>query len=141
MACILLPMQKHQAAHNQQAVLQLIGEGTAVPLTDDVILQDYAQSTTVTGREAVMGFLRAFFHCAFAEMRLEIQTLLADKETATLSLSFSGQQIAPFWGLPCTGRRITLSLVMICRFYADQIARIELYYDGGTLLRQLGLAL
>jgi hypothetical protein len=30
---------------------------------------------------------------------------------------------------------------MICRFYADQIARIELYYDGGTLLRQLGLAL
>lgn len=114
---------------------------TAVPLTDDAILQDFAQSTMITGRDDVINFVHAFFHQAFDEVALEINTLLADKETATLSFSLSGRQIAPFWGLPCTGRHITLSLAMICRFQAEQIARIELYYDGGTLLRQLGLAL
>jgi steroid delta-isomerase-like uncharacterized protein len=134
-------MQGQQAANNRQMALQLMAGDTAVSLSPTVILQDHAQSTTVTGREAVMAFLHAFFRRAFAGMTLEINTLLADRETATLSLSLSGRQIAPFWGLPCTGRHVTLSLALICRFHDGQIAKIELYYDAGTLLRQLGLAL
>ena len=134
-------MSTQQATQNRQMTLQLISDATAVSLATNVILQDFAQSTIIEGREAVTAVFHTFFHDAFTEKTLEIHTLLADKETATLSLLLSGQQIAPFWGLPCTGRHITLSLVIICRFHADQIARIELYYDAGTLLRQLGLAL
>jgi hypothetical protein len=136
-----VPMPTQQATQNRQMALQLMHDVTAVSLTTHVILQDFAQATVIEGREAVTAVLRTFFHDAFTEMNLEIHTLLADRETATLSLSLSGQQIAPFWGLPCTGRHITLSLAIICRFRADQIAHIELYYDAGTLLRQLGLAL
>ena len=134
-------MQAQQAANNRQTVLQLTTDVTAVPFSNNVILQDFAQTTTVTGREAVTAVLHTFFHTAFTDLVIELDTLVANEETATLSLSLSGRQIKPFWGLPCTGRHITLSLAIICRFTADQIARIELFYDAGTLLRQLGLAL
>ncbi|MCB9420229.1 MAG: ester cyclase [Ardenticatenaceae bacterium] len=133
--------QTQTALDNRQAVLRLVTDVTAVPLADDVVLQDFAQSITIAGRRAVTDFICAFFCRAFAEMTLEINTLLADGETATLSLVLAGRHIAPFWGMPCTGRHVTLSLALICRFHAGQIVYIEWYYDGGTLLRQLGLAL
>jgi steroid delta-isomerase-like uncharacterized protein len=134
-------MTDQQAILNRRITQQLAVDISALPLADDIILHDFAQSTTLAGQQAVSAFMRAFFQHAFADKSLEINTLLADRETATLSLSLSGRQVAPFWGLPCTGRRVTLALALICRFHADQITRIELYYDAGTLLRQLGLAL
>ena len=138
-------MQINQAATNRQAAKQLIMEPTAiktaVSLAPTITLQDFAQSTTVEGREAVIAAFDTFFHTAFAETAVEFNTLLADNQTATLSIVFSGRQVAPFWGLPCTGRQLTLSLAVICHFHGDQISHIKLYYDAGTLLRQLGLAL
>lgn len=114
---------------------------TAVPFSNNVILHDFAQSTIVTGRLAVTAVLHTFFHTAFTDLSIECNTILANEEITSLSVSLSGRQIAPFWGLPCTGRPITLMLTIICRFYAGQVAHIELFYDAGTLLRQLGLAL
>ena len=129
------------AANNRQTALRLIAEAETALLTPNVVLHDLAQDKTVSGRTAVTTFIRAFFQHAFTDKRIGINTLLADEETVMLSLVVSACQIAPFWGLPNTGRRLNLSLAMICRFQADHIARIELYYDAGTLLRQLGLAL
>ena len=134
-------MQAQQAANNRQTVLQLTTDVTAVPFSNNVILQDFAQTTTVTGREAVTAVLHALFHTAFADQVVEPHTLTANEETASVCLTLSGRQIEPFWGLPCTGRSITLSLSITCRFCCDQIAYIELVYDAETLLRQLGLAL
>lgn len=134
-------MQVEQAANNREAVLQLTTDVTAVSFSSNVILKDFAQTTTVTGRVAVTAVLHTLFHTAFTDLVIELNTVVANEETATLSFSLSGRQIKPFWGLPCTGRHMTLSLAIICRFTADQIARIELFYDAGTLLRQLGLAL
>ena len=134
-------MQINQAATNRQLAKQFIMETTAVSLAPTITLQDFAQSTTVEGREAVIAAFDTFFHTAFAETAVDFNTFLADDKTATLSLRFSGRQVAPFWGLPNTGRQISLSLAIICHFHADKINCIELYYDAGTLLRQLGLAL
>ena len=53
------------AAGNRQLVMQLLGEDTAVALTDDVILQDLAQATTIVGRDAVVDFIQAFFAMRF----------------------------------------------------------------------------
>ncbi|GAB4443657.1 MAG: hypothetical protein Kow0031_25940 [Anaerolineae bacterium] len=134
-------MTEQQASLNRRITQQLTIDTSALPLADDIILHDFAQSTTITGRQAVLAFIRAFFQHAFANRQLNVDTLLADGQAAALSLSIAGRQIAPFWGLPCTGRPVTLSLALICHFQAEQITRIELYYDAGTLLRQLGLAL
>lgn len=134
-------MTDQQANLNRNITQQLTADTSALPLADGITLHDFAQSTTITGRQAVLAFIRAFFQHAFADRQLDVDTLLADGQAAALSLSITGRQVAPFWGLPCTGRRVTLSLALICHFHADQIIRIELYYDAGTLLRQLGLAL
>ena len=144
---ILYPvsMRINQAATNRQLAKQLITEPTAVltavSLAPTITLQDYARDIVIEGREAVIAAFDTFFHVAFVETAVEFNTLLADNQTATLSLHFSGRQVAPFWGLPCTGRHVTLSLAIIFHFHTDQIAHIKLYYDAGTLLRQLGLAL
>lgn len=132
---------EQQASHNRQTVLQLIRDVTAVSLTHSVILQDVAQATTITGRAAVTAVLHSLFHTAFADQVVEPLTLCANEDTASACLTLSGRQIELFWGLPCTGRYITLSLRLTCRFYSDQIAHIELDYDAETLLRQVGLAL
>ena len=71
-------MPAQTATSNRQLTLQLVRDATAVPLAPNVILQDFAQASTVTGREAVAAFLHDFFHHAFAEMTLEINTLLTD---------------------------------------------------------------
>jgi len=136
-------MQINQAVTNRQLAKQLITKPTAVltTLAPAITLQDFAQSTTIEGREAVIAAFHTFFHVAFVETAVDFNTLSADNQTATISLIFSGRQVAPFWGLPNIGRHIMLSFAIIFHFHGDQIAHIKLYYDAGTLLRQLGLAL
>jgi hypothetical protein len=63
------PMPSQQATYNRQIVLQLMRDVTAVSLPINIILQDFALSTIIEGREAVTAV---------------IHTLLADKETASL---------------------------------------------------------
>jgi predicted ester cyclase len=44
-------------------------------------------------------------------------------------------------GIPPTGREIAVPMALFFWIDAEQIRQVTLYYDAGTLLRQLGLAL
>jgi hypothetical protein len=43
-------------------------------------------------------------------------------------------------GLPPTGQEVAIPMALFCQIKAGQIQRATLYYDAGTLLRQLKLA-
>ncbi|MEZ4590659.1 MAG: ester cyclase [Chloroflexota bacterium] len=133
-------MDTQVSAKNQQAALLITQDVTAVPFSSHVIFQDFAQDCLVIGHEAVTAVLQTFFN-AFSHSSITLKHIQADEDSAHLQLLLSGQQVAPFWGLPCTGRMVTLALEMGCRFYGEQVTHVELYYDAGALLRQLGLAL
>ena len=115
-------------------------EPAAVPLTDGVVWQDIAQNCTYQGPAAVAGLLRAFFVEGFPAATAEVQHLLVDDKTAMLQFVFCGRQEGPFMGLPATGREVALPMIIVCHIAAEKIQQAAMYYDAGSLLRQLGMA-
>ena len=134
-------MDTSVSAKNRQAALLITQDLTAVPFSQHVIFRDFAQDCLVIGRTAVTAVLHAFFYAAFNHPTITLNSTKSEEDQVQLALTLSGQQIAPFWGLPCTGRTITLDLAIGCCFFGEQITHVDLHYDAGTLLRQLGLAL
>jgi predicted ester cyclase len=44
-------------------------------------------------------------------------------------------------GLPATGREVALPMIIVCHIAAEKIQQAAMYYDAGSLLRQLGMAI
>ena len=97
-------MDTQASAQNQLAALLITQDVTAVPFSNHVIFHDFAQDCLVIGREAVTAVLHTFFHAAFSDPTITLNHVCADDDSAQLELVLSGRQVAPFWGLPCTGR-------------------------------------
>ncbi|MCP5097688.1 MAG: hypothetical protein GY943_19245 [Chloroflexi bacterium] len=125
---------------NQRLARKLLRDITAVSLSPTITLIDHAQQSHYHGQGQVTAVWQAFFVNGLHSPNMEMSTLLADNTTATFSINISGKQQHPFWGLPNTGRHISLKMAVICRFETGVFTQIELYYDAGSLLRQLGLA-
>ena len=114
---------------------------TAVPLAEEIVLQDLAQNCTYRKRAAVHRLLLAFFVEGFFEVKLKQQTLLADEKSAIVEFIFFGCHNGVFMSIPPTGQRVAVPMVLVCHIADGSIQQISWYYDAGTLLRQLGLAL
>ena len=126
---------------NRQLVEAFVVGRTAVALTEDVILWDQAQSRSFAGRAAVEAVWQALFVDGFAEVRVEVSALIAEESAAALEFTFRGRHCGRFMGIPPTNREIAIPMALICVIEVGQLRRASLYYDAGTLLRQLGLAL
>ena len=114
---------------------------TAIPLTEEIVLQDLAQNCTYRRRTAVQRLLLAFFNEGFSEVRIKQQAMLADERTAIIEFVFYGRHSGVFMSIPATGQRVAVPMVLVCQIADSCIHHITWYYDAGTLLRQLGLAL
>jgi steroid delta-isomerase-like uncharacterized protein len=126
---------------NRQFVEAFVAEPAAVALAEDAVFWDHAQSRSFAGRAVVEAVWRAFFADGFAEVRIEIHMLMAEDMTAALEFTFRGRHQGRFMGIPPTGRQVAIPMALFCRLEARQIRQASLYYNAGTLLQQLGLAL
>jgi steroid delta-isomerase-like uncharacterized protein len=126
---------------NRQLVEAFVVGRSAVVLAEDVVFGDQAQSRSFTGRAAVEAIWQALFVDGFADVRIEIHTFIADDMAAALEFIFRGRHHGRFMGLPPTGQEVAIPMALFCRIEAGQIRRATLFYDAGTLLRQIGLAL
>jgi predicted ester cyclase len=108
-------------------------------MAEDVSLCDLAQERTFHGREAVTALLHAFFLQGFTSIRTEVQAMVVDEEEVALAFVFRGRQDGLFMGIPPTRLEVNLPMVVLCRIQAGQIQQAALYYNAGTLLRQLRL--
>jgi steroid delta-isomerase-like uncharacterized protein len=126
---------------NRQLAEAFVDQPAAVALAEDAVLWDHAQSRSFVGHAVVEAVWRAFFADGFAEVRIEIQTLIADDMAAALEFTFRGRHQGRFMGIPPTGREVAIPMALFCSIEARQIRQASLYYNAGTLLRQLGLAL
>ena len=124
---------------NRQLVEAFVVGQTAVALAEDVVLWDQAQSRAFAGRSAVEAVWQALLADGFAEVRIEIHTLIAEETRAALEFIFCGRHCGRFMGIPPTGREVAIPMALFFAIEAGQIQRASLYYDAGTLLRQLGL--
>lgn len=109
-------------------------------LAEDVVLHDQAQERSFRGREAVTTMLNTFFLHGFTGIQTDVQTIIVGQEEAALAFTFRGRQDGPFMGIPPTRQEVAVPMAMICQMEEGLIKQITLYYNAGTLLRQLGLA-
>ncbi len=124
----------------KRAMCNLVERPLAVSLAPDVVLVDHAQDAVYEGKTAVAAVLTSFLEDGFSE-KAAVRTLLVQQPVALLEVMVRGRHRRPFMGIPPTDREVTLPLALVCRWQTGRLHHVALYYDAGSLLRQLDLAL
>jgi steroid delta-isomerase-like uncharacterized protein len=77
---------------------------------------------------------------AFPDQRNELIALHHADEAVVVEANLYGTHGGPFRGLPPTGRRFEMRFCAVFVFEADRLVCERVYFDSGTVLRQLGIA-
>lgn len=126
--------------HNNRRLIEAFAiERDPSVLAEDIVFRDQAQERSFHGREAVAGVLNDFFIHGFTRAHTDVQTMVVDETEAALAFVFHGRQDGFFMGIPPTRQEVAVPMVMLCQLHDGQIRQAVLYYNAGTLLRQLGL--
>ncbi|MGV1047828.1 MAG: ester cyclase [Solirubrobacterales bacterium] len=101
-----------------------------------------APGASVSGREAVLGFL-AVFQEAFPDGRLEVERLLVDGSSVAVEGSFAGTHDgvlrSPAGDVPGTGKAVQFRWAAAYEVNGSELISEHLYFDQMDLLGQLGL--
>jgi steroid delta-isomerase-like uncharacterized protein len=77
---------------------------------------------------------------ALPDLEIEVQHRHVAEDAIILEVTIRGTHLGGWRGLPATGRRVEFPLCGIYTFDADdRLAGEKIYYDRGTVLRQLGV--
>jgi steroid delta-isomerase-like uncharacterized protein len=90
------------------------------------------------GEEQVRKYY-ATSRAAFPDQRNEIHTLRHADDAVVVEFDLLGTHLGPFAGFEPTGRTFRCRMAAIFEFDGDRIVCERIYFDSGTLLRQLGL--
>jgi steroid delta-isomerase-like uncharacterized protein len=118
-------------AHDLEGVLSTFG--------DTARYDDEPWGQHFEGRDGVRQFYSELMK-ALPDLRIEILRRHVTDDAIVLEVMIHGTQLGSWRGLPGTGRRIELPLCGVYTFDSnDRLAGEKIYYDRGTVLRQLGV--
>ncbi len=117
--------------HDLEGVLGTFGE--TAQYDDEPWDQHY------TGRDGVRLFYEQLMN-ALPDIEIEMKRRHVAKDAILVELVIRGTHLGGWRGLPATGRRIEFPLCGVYTFDADdRLAGERIYYDRGSVLRQLGV--
>jgi len=90
------------------------------------------------GEEQVREYYAAS-RAAFPDQRNEIHTLRHTDDAVIVEFDLLGTHLGDFAGFAPTGRTFRCRMAAIFEFDGDRIVCERIYFDSGTILRQLGL--
>jgi steroid delta-isomerase-like uncharacterized protein len=91
------------------------------------------------GRNGVRLFYEQLM-MALPDLEIEVQRRHVADDAILVEVMVRGTHMGGWRGLPATGRRVDFPLCGVCTFDADdRLAGGKIYYDRGTVLRQLGV--
>jgi ketosteroid isomerase-like protein len=104
--------------------------------TDDFV----ALGTVVTGEVALRGFFAELF-AAFPDLQMTVEAIHdVDEHTAVGQWRMVGDFTGgPFGGIEPTGRRVDVRGIDVMRFEGGKLRHNDVYYDGLSFARQIGL--
>jgi steroid delta-isomerase-like uncharacterized protein len=77
---------------------------------------------------------------ALPDLKIEVQKRHVTDDAIVLEVMIRGTHLGSWRGLPATGRRVDLPLCGVYTFDSDdRLSGEKIYYDRGTVLRQLGV--
>jgi steroid delta-isomerase-like uncharacterized protein len=77
---------------------------------------------------------------AFPDQRNELLALHHADDAVMVEAMLYGTHLGPFRGLPATGRKFEMRFLAAFLFDDDRLVCERVYFDAGTILRQLGIA-
>jgi steroid delta-isomerase-like uncharacterized protein len=118
-------------AHDLEGVLHTFG--------DTARYDDEAWDEHYEGGDGVRQFYQQLMQ-ALPDLEIEILRRHVTDEAVVLEVMIRGTQLGEWRGLPATGRRVEIPLCGVYTFDSnDRLAGEKIYYDRGTVLRQLGV--
>jgi steroid delta-isomerase-like uncharacterized protein len=117
--------------HDLEAVLKTFG--------DVARYDDEAWGEHHTGADGVRRFYEQLMR-ALPDLEIEVQRRHVTDDAVLLEVMIRGTHRGEWRGLPATGRRVEFPLCGVYTFDSeDRLAGEKIYYDRGTVLRQLGV--
>jgi len=108
---------------------------------DDIVIEDFLELDPlpgqVQGREGLKEVIRQM-RSAFSDMRWTAHEMLAEDDKVVTRFTWSGTHQGAFFGVPATGRRITVKGVVIDRLVAGRMADSRILMDTLGMMQQLG---
>src|SRR6266581_2267215 len=118
-------------AHDLEGVLHTFG--------DTARYDDEAWSEHYHGRNGVRLFYEQLL-AALPDLEIHVQRQHVTDDAVLVEVMIRGTHLGPWRGLPATGRRVEFPLCGVYTFDSDdRLAGEKIYYDRGTVLRQLGI--
>lgn len=105
-------------------------------ISPDYILRT-APEGTANDREAVRGSMAAYLG-GFPDLRVEVEQLLAEGDRVVAVLRYEGTQDGELFGMPPTGKRISVRQIAMYRIVDGQVAEEWEVSDQLGLMQQLG---
>ena len=90
------------------------------------------------GADEVMGYYHAS-RAAFPDQRNEIHSLRHADDAVIVEFDLLGTHLGEFLGVAPTERAFRTRMAAIFEFDDDRITCERIYFDAGTILRQLGI--
>jgi len=90
------------------------------------------------GPDEVMAYFTAT-RTAFPDQRNELIALHHADDAVIAEFDLLGTHDGPLYGIPPTGRSFRCRVVALFLFDGDRIVCERVYFDSGTILRQLGI--
>ena len=117
--------------HDLEGVLRTFG--------DSARYDDEPWDEHYKGRDGVRQFYEQLMQ-ALPDLEIEVQHRHVADDAILLEVVIRGTHLGGWRGLPATGRRVEFPLCGVYSFDADdRLAGEKIYYDRGTVLRQLGV--
>jgi steroid delta-isomerase-like uncharacterized protein len=117
--------------HDLEGVVRTFGEGAHY--------DDEAWGEHHKGRSGVRSFYEQLMK-ALPDLEIEVQSRYVTDEAILVEVVIRGSHLGGWRGLPATGRRVEFPLCGLYTFDADdRLSGEKIYYDRGTVLRQLGV--
>jgi steroid delta-isomerase-like uncharacterized protein len=117
--------------HDLEGVLRTFG--------DTAQYDDEAWGEHYTGAHGVRLFYEQLMR-ALPDLEIEVQRRHVADDAILVEVMIRGTHLGEWRGLPATGRRIEFALCGVYTFDSnDRLAGERIYYDRGTVLRQLGV--
>ena len=91
------------------------------------------------GAEEVMAYFTET-RTAFPDQRNELLALHHAEDAVIVEAMVYGTHTGPYRGLPPTGRKFESRICALFLFEEDRLVCERVYFDAGTVLRQLGIA-
>lgn len=107
-------------------------------MANDVVFKIMATGDEHSTPQGVLNMLNFFYHIAF-DATAENLNLVVDDGRAALESIFTGTHIGEFAGIPPTGKKVRVPLLVFYDLENDQIKQARVYMDMAAMMAQLGI--